>query len=119
MAFDFAAIKAEVRSIVHETMAIPAVYTDGQCGDSASLRVRFHSKINRFGDLTEQGWAEIVEGVNRLIFDKRELDEQGVVLRSGGQVTLQARGFENIVLVLHVREPEEGPINVVWQVSKQ
>lgn len=119
MAFDFAALKAEIRQVVQDTMGIDAEYLDSTMGYPVVLRVRFHTKINRFGDMIEQGWAEVIEGVNRLILNVPELVEKGVTLRRGGTVTLTAPGFEGFVLVLHAQEPATGPVEVVWNVSQE
>lgn len=119
MAFDFGETKALVRQVVHDTMALPGLYQDGSMEAPVELRVRFHTKIHRVGDMIDQGWAEVVEGVNRLILNKAELDEKGVLPIRGGTVSLTAPGFESIVLVLHVREPDSGPTEVVWEVSLQ
>lgn len=118
MAFDFAALKAQVRQTVHDTLSIAADYSDDNTSP-VELRVRFHTKINRFGDMLDQGWAEVVEGVNRLIFNKPELDQNSVTLRRGGKVTFTDPHFEGIVLVLHVQEPDSGPIDAIWQVSQE
>lgn len=119
MAFDFAATKALVRQVVQDTMAVPGLYQDGSLEEPVELRVRFHTKIHRVGDMIDQGWAEVVEGVNRLILNKAELDEKDVLPVRGGTVTLTPPGYESIVLVLHLREPDSGPTEVVWQVSLQ
>lgn len=119
MAFDFGEIKALARQAVHDTMSLPGLYQDDSLAEPVELRVRFHTKIHRVGDMIDQGWAEVVEGVNRLILNKSELDEKGVLPVRGATVTLTAPGFENIVLVLHVREPDSGPVEMVWEVSLQ
>jgi hypothetical protein len=98
---------------------VSAVYTDDSEPAGVELKVRFHTKINRFGDMLDQGWSEMVEGVNRLIFDKDELYEKGVIPANGGVVTLSYSGGDVISLVLHVAEPDSGPIEAIWQVSQQ
>lgn len=118
MAFDFASVKAQTRKVVHDTMSVAALYSDAQVTD-AEITVRFHTKINRFGDMLEHGWSEVVEGVNRLIFSSDELSEKSITLRNGGVVKLTAPGFEDISLALHVQEPATGPSQVVWQVSQE
>lgn len=119
MTFDFGAWKAEARQVVHDNLAVSASYLDSTLDEPVELGVRFHSKINRFGDMLEQGWAEVLEGVNRLLFNIPELTEKDVTLRRGGKVTFTAPGFENIVLVLHAQEPSTGPITLVYQVSQE
>lgn len=118
MAFDFAATKSKARQVLHDTLAVSALYQDSTLVEPVSLRVRFHTKINRFGDLVEQGWAEVIEGVNRLIFNIPELTEKGVIPRNGATVSLAAP-FDGVVLVLHVEEPGDGIVSATWQVSKE
>lgn len=118
MAFDFAALKASTRRIVHDTLATAALYDHASLAVSVGLRVRWHNKIARFGDIENVGYSEIIEGINRVIFDKAELDEKGVVLERGGQITLTAPEYNGAVLVLDTMEPEIGPVQQIWLVAK-
>ena len=117
--FDFAAVKARVRQTVHDTFGILALYVDDQSGVQEELRVRFHTKINRFGDLQDAGWAEVVEGVNRLILNKTELDLKEITPVRGARLVFIPASFEGLELILQVQEPSTGPVDVVWQVSQK
>jgi hypothetical protein len=117
MPFDFAALKAQARRAVHDTLAVDAVYEDAHLPEPVGLRVRWHNKISRFGDIENIGYSEIIEGINRVIFDREELNEKGIMLRRGGRVTLTAPQYEGAVLVLDSQEPHSGPINLTWLVS--
>lgn len=116
MAFNFSACKALARRTVHTYLSVGALYTHSPLDEPVGLRVRWHNKIARFGDLEDGGYAEIVEGINRLIFDADELDEKGIVLMKGAKVTLTDPGFNNAALVLDTAEPRIGPIEVIWGV---
>jgi hypothetical protein len=118
MTFDFAAAKTKARQIVRDYMAFDGLYSDNTVTD-IPLKVRFHTKIKTFGDLIEAGYSEVIEGVNRLIFDKDELITKGITLKTGGKVTLQNPGYTDIILVLDSQEPITGSVEVVWDISKE
>lgn len=117
MAFDFAAVKAQTRRVVHDTFGVSATYRDSVITVPVGLRIRWHNKIARFGNLLDQGYAEIIEGINRVIFDTAELSEKSVVLRRGGELTITAPSFNSAVLTLAEDEPTVGPLEVVWLVT--
>lgn len=113
MAFDFAAAKTQARRAVHKTLAVPAVYVDDSMNGPMDIRARWHSRINRFGDLDRQGYAEIIENIDRIIFVPS--DHAGFMPKRGGRVTFAQYGatFE-----LDTREPKDGPLEVVWLVTR-
>lgn len=117
MPFDFAELKSQVRQVLHENLAVPARYFDDALGMPVDLRIRWHTKIDRFGDIENLGYSEVVEGINRVIFNRTELVEKGVVLRSGGSVTIVADGYDDVELILATREPYDGPVEEVWLVG--
>lgn len=114
MAFDFASAKALVRQTVHETLGVPGLYQDHSMSVPEPIRVRWHSKIDRFGDLESSGYAEVIEGIDRVIFQATEARAVGV--RSGGTVTIQALG--GVQLTLGAQEPADGPYEEIWSASK-
>jgi hypothetical protein len=116
--FDFAEAKTKARQIVRDYLGFDGLYTDDVTTD-VPLKVRFHTRIKTFGDLVEAGYAEVLEGVNRLIFDRVEVASKNVTLKTGGKVTLQHEGYKDIVLVLDSQEPITGSVEVVWDVSKE
>jgi len=118
MPFDFAALKARTRRVVHDTLAVAALYDHVGLVVPVELRVRWHNKIARFGDIENVGYAEIIEGINRVIFDRDELNEKGVVLERGGRVTLTPPQYHGAVLVLDTMEPDTGPIDQTWLVGR-
>lgn len=118
MLFDFSAAKAQARQAVHDYLAVPALYSDKTLDTPVDVNVRWHSKIDRFGDLDGGKWAEIIDGVNRVIFNRPELTEKGLDVRKGGTVTLTV-GDITANLVLDTLEPNNGPIEVIWLVTRK
>lgn len=116
MAFDFSAYKRLARRTVHDFLSTTASYAHATLAEPVELRVRWHNKIARYGDLEGGGYAEVIEGVNRLIFDADELNEKGVVPVQGARVTLTDAAFNNTVLILDTAEPRVGPVEVIWNV---
>jgi hypothetical protein len=112
MPFDLADLKRQARKVVHDTMSVPAVYENPALPGSVDLRVRWHNKIAINGDLVEAGYAEMIEGINRVIFEKAELDEKGVNLARGHKLTV----WDGTVLMLDSQEPAVGPVTVIWRV---
>lgn len=115
MAYDRAASKAAARRAVHTAMGVAADYEDSNVPGRVGLRVRWHNRVGIDGNLVEAGYSNFVEGINRVIFDKQELDEKGVVLSRGSRVYMA----DGAVLILSHQEPITGPIEVVWGVAQE
>jgi hypothetical protein len=113
MAFDFAAAKKTARQTVMDTLGMDAFYTDPANITPVAIRARWHTKIDRFGDNGNLGYAEVIEGVSRLILTKAQAREIGV--QRGGVVTFPQ--LDGVSVTLEEREPKEGPIEEVWTVS--
>lgn len=78
------------RLAVHARFAVPATYTPPNGGVPVSCSVRLHTKIARFGDLDREGYAEVVEDVNRVVFLQSEVPEPA----RKGVVRITATGVE-------------------------
>lgn len=117
MPFDFAALKARTRQIVHDTLAVEGEYTHPTKVGAVTLRVRWHNKLVRTGELLDTGYAEVLEGVDRVIFNRPELHEKSVVLTRGGQVRLTDPRFNGAVLVLDSQQPIVGPVEEIWMIG--
>lgn len=120
MAFDFATLKQRVRQIVHDTLVVAASYSHPTLTQAVDVGVRWHDRIMQFGDLqhgglTNVGYAEVLEGVDQLIFDRGELAAKGLVLVRGGIVEIPQYELR---FVLESRKPIDGPVNEVWQVAR-
>ena len=114
MPYDRAASIAAARRAVHSTMSKEVSYEDPDSPGLVTLRVRWHNRIAIQGDLVEAGYANVIDGVNRVVFDKVELDEKGVVPARGAKITTG----DGDVLVLDHMEPTAGPIEIIWGVAK-
>lgn len=100
-------IRNEARLAVHREFGLPAVYRSPTIGaEPVPCTARFHTRIARFGDLDREGYAQVVEDVNRVIFERAEVDP---VRR--GTVTLMGREF-----VLETCEPSDDGRWAVWNV---
>ncbi len=115
MAFDFAAAKLQSRQVVHATLGVAGLYQDNSMSTPEPIRVRWHSKIDRFGDLENGGYAEVIEGIDRVIFS--EADARALNVKHAGVVTIASLG--GVTLVLSAMEPADGPYEECWTVSKQ
>ena len=110
-------LKARARRDIHGAFCVPAQYTDETLTEPVDVTVRWHHRIDRFGDLDSGGYAEVVDGIERLIFNRDELAEKGVQLRRRGAVTLTEPEWAGAVLRLDTREPYDGPVEEIWGVA--
>ena len=110
----FGDAKRAARRAVHDALAGAASYEDGTLTEPVALAVRWHNRqvVDGGGD----GFAAVVEGLNRLIFDADELASKGVTLRRNGTVTLA--DYDDMVVSLDIQRPSDGPIGVVWDVVR-
>ncbi len=121
MSFDFSKVKAKVRQVVHKTLAVPATYQDSSINIPIAINARWLNKLSRIGDYENSGYAETVEGVDRIVFSAAEA--QSIPVKKGGIVvfTSYANSDEAIapVFILAVREPSNGPFEEVWEVTRK
>lgn len=115
MAFDFAAAKLASRRVVHETLGVTAFYQDSTMSTPAAIRVRWHSKIDRFGDNESAGYAEVIEGIHRVIFDAAAA--RALKVKSAGTLSIPSMGGAR--LTLEAREPSDGPFEEIWTAVKE
>lgn len=73
----WATFRAEARAAVHEAFGLPATYlAPGSVGSPLSLTVRWHASAIRHGDLQSDGYAEVRDPVDRLVFDTLDRDQR-------------------------------------------
>lgn len=119
MASNFAAAKAKMRRDVHASLSVSARYESYSLDVVVDdISVRWHNKIAVIGDLENGGYANVIEGIERIIFDRAELLAKNVLLDEGDVIVITAEGFENARLVLKTQEPIVGPVEVIWQVAR-
>lgn len=119
MAFNLAATVAKARRALHNTLRVEALYTATAGATPVTLHVRWHNRQLITGNIVEIGYSDVVEGVNRVIFDVEELAEQSVVPQRGGEVAITNVYGDGIVLILDHLEPKTGPINQAWGVVQK
>lgn len=111
----FAQAKARMRRVVHDTMGVAATYQDACMLAPLDLRVRFHTKrLSPLGDIGE-GYAEVIENTDRIVFDAEQLAALGLVPSKGGIVVLKDDG---LVVRLATKDEKTGPIEEIWTVVR-
>lgn len=105
-------MRGQARRTVHDTFAAPSSYLAPGGGPAVTVSARWSNKIGFNGDL-EGDYTQVLEGIDRLAFDKAALVAAGVTLTKGGVVTLTPydRSF-----VLDVKQTDTGPHREVWMV---
>lgn len=99
-----------MRRDVHAAFAVTAVYNGGP----TTLDVRFHDKFGPVGQ-GDNDYAQILESIDRLVFNSEELATKAVTLARNDILLLSDYG---ITMKLDVRQPIDGPINIVWTVAR-
>lgn len=121
MPFDFASVKSLVRRTVHKTFGVQAFYTDDSVDAPIETRARLHNRISKpFGDLVDgAGYAEVIEGIDRIVLIPEDLQGFPFTLKRGGVITFP-QTHPGQEFVLEYMEPE-GALHpeVAWQVSKK
>lgn len=84
-------------------------------GEPVPISVNWHSRFGLpVGDLAGGDYAGVLETIDRLVFDRVELDQWGLTLQRGGRVALTDYEY---VFILDVREPNSGPVREIWTVA--
>lgn len=132
MAFNFAKAKTLVRRVVHKTLGVRAFYKDSSMSEPIEIRARWHNRIDRMGDLDNQMYAELIQGIDRIIFEAGEARAYNI--KRGGMVTFpdfgaglgvslgSPLGGEEVgppAFILQDREPNNGPYQEVWTVTRK
>lgn len=115
-------IKRQARTDLHARMAVPASYSlDGttvpspaQISAGLVLTVRWHNKLARNGALDGDFQGEIIEGIDRLVFNQDQLDALGLTLVRGGVVSIP--DYDQY-WTLDSQEPSDGPLNRYWVIA--
>ena len=119
MPFDFASAKASVRRVVNTTFGVQAFYQDDSMSTPVETRPRWHSKISRpFGDLENGGYAEVIEGIDRIALIPEDVDGNPIYLKHTGRMIFPTL-LEGVEFVLDTREPADGPLEEAWSVTRK
>ena len=116
MSFSFANLKRDARRAVHDTLAVSAEFQSG-ADDPVSMSVRFHSTrtLTPFGAAGADDYAEIIERIDRVIFDVDALAAAAITPQRGDTVLFSDYG---ITVTLDVRAPTDGPVTEAWTVTR-
>lgn len=127
-------IKDKARRAIHGRLAVAAQLTDDDHPDGLifaddytgpGLTVRYHNKIDRSGDL-DGNYAEIIEGIDKLVFLDANVAEVSAALVANAQPPLTlTRGaeitipqYKGLTFQLDTQEPPDGPSETVWIVAR-
>lgn len=104
----WADIKAQARQTVHETFSVDAWYTPRGLPEMPDpVAVRLHSGDKKIGDLSREGYAEVIEHLESVVFDKL-------------QVTTSYKGSVRFAdgrqFILDFKHPDDGSQFVKWDV---
>lgn len=122
---NFLDLKRRTRTAVHSAFEVPCLLARGArdgIGD-IPLTARFHNRMGLTGDLQSQGYAEIIEGIQRVVLNRELL----ATALDGGELTL-VRGDiitfpdyiaigTDLTLMLDARDPYDGPVTERWAVG--
>ncbi len=115
MAGNWATLKRLCRQTVHNVMAVDALYSDSTLDAPVGITARFHTKLTLMGDLDQQGYASMIEGIKSIIFNQPELTSKALTLRRNGKVEFPDYGFS--MYLDSMNEPDD-LVEVSWIVTK-
>jgi hypothetical protein len=120
----WAATKIQARLDVHNAFALPVLYylagTTTALALASPLTARLHNKVVLPPSPETGGYAQMLEGVTKVLFNRQQLNALGVVPAQGDYLQftdypLYAGGF--VTATLDVRDPRNGPVVDKWSVS--
>lgn len=119
MPFDFATAKANARRAVNAAFGVQAFYSDAAINTPVEIRARWHNRVSRpFGDLDNGGYAEVIEGIDRIALIPEDVDGIPLELVRGGKITFPTT-LPGVEFILEHREPATGPLEEAWAVSRK
>lgn len=110
---DWAGYKAQARKTVHQTFRVEVDYSDVTLAAPKRLHARYHNRLDRGGIGAPDGYAAVLEGINRIVFERAELQAAGIELRDKGRVDFLAYG---ISFRLDILDPKDGVDFETWTV---
>lgn len=116
MAFDFAALKQTARRAIHETLGVAAFIKVGFLSPPVEVRARLHEAGTVYGDLLEQGYAQTVEAVDRIVFIPEDIAPENRP-RKLAEVTFPHR--PGITFILQTKDVTDGPLEEVWEATRK
>ncbi len=120
MSFDFASAKALVRRAVQDTLGVQAFYSDASVDAPVEIKARWHNRVSRpMGDLNDGGYAEIIEGIDRIVLIPVAVKNgKRLAMERGGVITLPTV-LSGVEFILEHKEPDTGPLEEAWVVTRK
>ncbi len=130
-----AEIKETSRRLIHNRAAVSCdlrdddhpngLIFDPSSYDGPGLRVRYHNRRGRLGDL-DGTFADVIDGIDRLVFNDENVADVNVGLYESGQPALTlSRGakvtipqYKGLMFILDSQEPPDGPLETIWVVAR-
>lgn len=107
-----------MRRAVHAAFGVPVLFYPAGSRTvrltNPPLTARYHSKMQVAGDPVGGGYAQMLEGVNRVVLSREQLSAAGVVLKQGDVLAFP----DYLMRVrLDIKDVYTGPINETWSVG--
>ena len=113
--FDFAKAKASLHQTVHTVLGVGAHFKYNSSSVGIPIKARPHSRLVQQGQIENVG-AEVIEGIEQVVFNSPELREIGIVPARGNIVSFDhVPGYE---LMLDFRLPTQSAIEEIWAVIR-
>lgn len=116
MGFNFAEAKRATRQAVHDTLAVDALFKLDSADVPIPISARLHSQLVRQGRIESAG-AEVIEGINQVVFDRAALHAIGVYPERGNLIVFP--DYQDFTVSLDYRLPYDGPVEEVWTVTPE
>jgi hypothetical protein len=100
--------KAKLKAKVHETFALPALYTRAETGASFPVTARLNNDVRAVGGNSEQGFMQIIQDIPKLRIAIAEM--QGFLPCLEDRIDIPS---ENKTFVVRNRNPDDGVFHVV------
>ena len=117
----YADIKTQARRARHQAFAVPVqFYPKGARSALAlvpPLTARLHNRVTVAADPLGGGYAQITEGITRLLFSRDELAAAGLVPKQGDRVAF-GPPFD-VTVLLDTKDTPNGPVVEKWNVSRK
>lgn len=107
-------IRRQARAVVHETFAdaMARIYAAPGDGPGALIAVRVHNKVLVQGDLAREGYAQVVEEIERAIFLRA--DVVALTIRRGSVLKM----VDGRTYKLEVERPTRDDFSVEFEVVR-
>lgn len=117
MPFDFATAKLLVRRTVHATFGVQAFYSDDVITIPVEFRARWHNRNARPMGGMDGDYAEVIEGIDHIVFFPETAKGQPLATKREGVVTFTA--LTGVEFILEYRMQPDGPLEEKWSVSRK